>query len=270
MQGDKVRGKPEKFADHYSQATLFWDSQTPLEQAHIAAGFRFELGKLTVPAIQERMVASLVNVSRDLAGTVAQGLGMKLPAALARALPRVPKPEVTHSLALSLTALPGDGGIRTRKVAILVADGVLGASVATVVQALKAADAVPCIIAKQLGEVTTSDGTALQATGTYENSSPALFDAMVLADGESGVAEMSQTQGVQDFIHSHYKHGKTLLVLGLAEVLLEQAGIRIFLPGGDLDPGMTLSNPQSLTQETANFIHAMGKHRHTERLLALL
>ena len=24
----KVRGKPEKFAEHYNQATLFWNSQT--------------------------------------------------------------------------------------------------------------------------------------------------------------------------------------------------------------------------------------------------
>ena len=32
---DKVRGKPEKFGDHYSQATLFWNSQTPVrEGAH--------------------------------------------------------------------------------------------------------------------------------------------------------------------------------------------------------------------------------------------
>jgi hypothetical protein len=61
-----------------------------------------------------------------------------------------------------------------------------------------------------------------------------------------------------------------LLVLGLAEVLLEQAGIRIFLPGGAPDPGITLATPQSLAQEVPNFIYAMGKHRHTERLVALL
>ena len=30
--GDKVRGKAERFADHYTQATLFWNSQTPVEQ----------------------------------------------------------------------------------------------------------------------------------------------------------------------------------------------------------------------------------------------
>jgi catalase len=43
---DKVRGKPEKFADHYTQATLFWNSQTPIEKAHIIRAYRFELTKV--------------------------------------------------------------------------------------------------------------------------------------------------------------------------------------------------------------------------------
>src|SRR3989442_5005927 len=63
----KVRAKPEKFADHYTQAKLFFNSQSPFEQAHIAAAFRFELSKVTVPAIRERMVSSLRNVSEELA-----------------------------------------------------------------------------------------------------------------------------------------------------------------------------------------------------------
>ena len=29
----KVRGKPEKFAEHYNQATLFWNSQSDVEKA---------------------------------------------------------------------------------------------------------------------------------------------------------------------------------------------------------------------------------------------
>ena len=72
---DKLRGKPEKFADHYTQATLFYNSQTEWEKNHIVGGFRFELSKLTVPAIRERMVASLRNVDEDLAAQVAEGLG---------------------------------------------------------------------------------------------------------------------------------------------------------------------------------------------------
>ena len=118
-QGDKLRGKPEKFADHYTQATLFYESQTALEQAHIVGGFRFELSKVTVPAIRERMLSSLVNVSP----------------------------------ALSLTALPGDGGVRSRSVAILVADGVDAKSLAVMTAALQAAGATAHLIAPRLGPV---------------------------------------------------------------------------------------------------------------------
>jgi catalase len=96
----------------------------PVEQAHIVAAFRFELSKCTVLAVRERVVSMLQNVSADLAKGVAQGLRMPLPAPMPRAPARTPRPEVKRSASLSLLARPGDGGIRTRKVAVLVADGV--------------------------------------------------------------------------------------------------------------------------------------------------
>ena len=86
IEDDKLRGKPEKFAEHYAQATLFYESQTEVEKAHIVGGFRFELSKVTVPAIRERMLASLVNVSTDLASKIAAGLGLKVPEAMPKAL----------------------------------------------------------------------------------------------------------------------------------------------------------------------------------------
>ena len=67
IQDDKVRGKPERFAEHYNQATLFWKSQSAVEKAHIIRGFRFELTKVQVPAVRERVVAMLANVDRELA-----------------------------------------------------------------------------------------------------------------------------------------------------------------------------------------------------------
>src|SRR6186713_1155434 len=76
IEDDKVRGKPEKFADHYTQATLFYNSQSPIEKAHILRGFRFELTKVQVPAIRERVVSMLVNVDTGLAETLAAELGM--------------------------------------------------------------------------------------------------------------------------------------------------------------------------------------------------
>jgi catalase len=211
LEGDKLRGKPEKFADHYTQATLFYESQTAVEKAHIVGGFRFELSKLTVPAIRERMLASLVNVSADMAAKIADGLGMKVPEAMPRALAKSMHPEVVTSPALSLTALPGDGGIRTRKVAILVADGVHGASVVAIQTALAAVGAVTCIIAPRLGPVKTADGESMAATGTLENSPPVLFDALVLPDGSDGVALLAGYGQTREFVANQYRHGKTIL-----------------------------------------------------------
>src|SRR5690606_32264483 len=123
VQGEELRGKPELFAEHYNQAALFYNSQTPAEQRHIIAAFRFELSKVTVPAVRERVVSMLRHASEELANEVAKGLGMPLPDAMPPALPNPPQPEVTNSPALSMMARPGDGSIATRMVAVLVADG---------------------------------------------------------------------------------------------------------------------------------------------------
>ena len=62
-----MRGKAERFADHYTQATLFWNSQTDVEKQHIVNAFRFELSRVQTPAIRERMVSGLMNVAAELA-----------------------------------------------------------------------------------------------------------------------------------------------------------------------------------------------------------
>ena len=125
----KVRGKAERFADHYTQATLFWNSQTDVEKQHIINAFRFELSRVQTPAIRERMVSGLMNVATELAEGVAAGLGIReMPAPMPKVLTRDVTPEVSVSPALSLFARPGDGSIRTRRVAILVADGCDGES----------------------------------------------------------------------------------------------------------------------------------------------
>ena len=265
VDGEKLRGSPEKFADHYTQATLFYESQTEVEQAHIAGGFRFELSKLTVPAIRERMLASLVNVSPALAAAVAEGLGMPVPAALPRALEHPVPPEVTVSAALSLHALPGDGGIRTRKVALLAASGLNGGSLLAVQAALHEAGAVTCIVAARLGVVETADGDVIEATASFENSAPVLFDAVVLPDGEGGVKRLiGQAQAV-DFVAQQFRHGKTLLALGASKALLDRAGVDAFLGSGEEDPGVLLAEPGELDEVQVAFIAAIGKHRHPAR-----
>ena len=68
----------KKFFDHFSQAKLFYNSQSPPEKAHIVQALQFELGKVEVSAIRARMLGSWLRWIRHLAGLVAQGLGMKI------------------------------------------------------------------------------------------------------------------------------------------------------------------------------------------------
>ncbi len=265
MQEDKLRGKPEKFADHYTQATLFYESQTDVEQAHINAAFRFELSKLSVPAIRERMVASLVNVSTKLAAAVAEGLGMAVPPAMPRALLKPTPPEVTKSPSLSLAALPGMGGIRTRRIAILAADGVAGQAIATLQAELHGAGAVPCVIAPRLGPVKMASGEVLIATGTLENSASVLFDAVVLPDGAAAVALLALHGQTMEFVTHQYRHAKTILALGASKALLDEAGIAATFASGDDDPGILLAQSVDIVAGAAAFIKAVGKHRHAAR-----
>lgn len=205
-----MRGKPENFAEHHLQAQLFFESQTPVEQSHIIAAFRFELSRVTVPAIRERMVASLRNVSRPFASAVAAGLGISLPEAMPRAIASPPTPEVEVSPPLSMTAMPGDGGIRTRKIAILVADGVSGGAVNETVATLLEAGALPRLVGKRLGPQTTSDKGELEAEASMENSPAVLLDALVLPGEESAVNALLEDGHTLEFIKDQYRHCKSI------------------------------------------------------------
>ncbi|WP_028602470.1 catalase [Ottowia thiooxydans] len=256
----KVRAKPEKFADHYTQARLFFESQTEVEQNHIAAAFRFELSKVTVPAIRERMVASLRNASEALAQRVAAGLGMKkVPSPMPRVLEKVPKPEVTYSPALSLMARPGEGSIKGRKIALLVANGIVGQSAMNLHAALFAQGAVARFVGPRIGPVNTNDHVRIDADASMENEPGFLFDALALPDGDEGVKTLAADGHTSEFIKDQYRHCKAIFVPPAAKMLLESEGISLVLPNGELDPGIVAD------QDTNSFIEAVARHRHPER-----
>jgi len=250
---DKVRGKPEKFADHYTQAALFFNSQSEIEKAHIVRGFRFELTKVQVPAIRERMLSSLANVSQELVSKVAEGLGMPVPKAMPLA-GKAAKPEVTQSPTLSLMARPGDGSIRGRKVAILVANGVELGAVVDAQKALTAAGAVPRIVGPNLGAVTTASGNTLDPDGTFETMPSVTFDAVMIPGGEAGANELGSFGQVLEFLKDQYRHCKPILLVGEGQRVAEEAG----LPVGDADDW-------ALTTDFKAFTKAIAKHRNWDR-----
>jgi catalase len=262
-EASKMRGKPERFADHYTQATLFWNSQTPVEQRHIINAFRFELTKVQVPAIRRRMVAGLMNVASELAEAVAAGLGMTtMPEPLPLAITHEVRPEVSTSPALSLLARPGDGRIAARRVAILVGPGADGEALRTFARGLLDQGAVPRFIGERLGEVPSSTGAAIAVDGTLETMPSVLFDGVVLA-GADGRVLLAGNALAQEFVREQYRHCKTIMLLGAEAAALEGLGVPAGLPGGERDPGILASSDGAAAVEA--FTTALGRHRHFER-----
>jgi catalase len=262
---DKLRGKPEKFAEHYNQAALFYNSQTEVEKAHIVGGFRFELSKVTVPAIRKRMVASLRNASEELARRVAEGLGIELPEPLPRVIGRVPKAEAKESSFLSLRVRLGQVGAQTRRVAILIADGVEEAPIAQLQATLLEAGAVPRLLGVQLGAYETAEGTELQCDATFENTPMVLFDALMLPSGKLAVERLAKLAHVAEFIQLAYRHGKAILALGESRNLLEANGVAAQMPDGKADAGVILGGARESPGLISQFIQAIQQHRQDGR-----
>ncbi len=259
---DKVRGKPEKFADHYSQARLFWLSQSPAEQSHIISAFRFELTRVQVPAIRERMVSLLHNVDKELAQTVANELGFPLPPAAPlasdkkfRVLPASP--------ALSEMHYPGDGSIKTKKVAVLAADGVDAEAVLGIYEAILKGGGVPRLLSIRLGKIIDARNDELNVEATMEATPAVLYDALIIAGGEKSVENLSRSAHTLEFLRDQYRHCKPILILGEAESFLQKAGISQILPNGDTDPALIVSD--KWLQGVTEFIIALGKPRDHSR-----
>ncbi|MDQ3751076.1 MAG: catalase, partial [Acidobacteriota bacterium] len=132
----KVRARSESFHDHFSQATLFYNSQSPPEQKHIVDALRFELGKVETVAVRERMLGLLKQVDTGLADKVAAGLGLLVPRKAEEPMncsfgadtnpksvqPKKVKSSIEKSEALSMENTIKNS-IKTRKIAALIADG---------------------------------------------------------------------------------------------------------------------------------------------------
>ena len=256
---DKVRGKPEKFADHFTQARLFFESQTETEKNHIVGAFRFELTKVGVEAIRERVISMLANVSAELAQGVAEGLGIAVPA---------PQPRVLEN--------PADA--RGDDVAGAVADGATGRrqrqdaprraprrrrhrwrSLRAVHAALAAAGAVPRFVGARLGVVRPASGDPIHVEVTMETAPAVLWDGVVVPAGDAGLAALGQAV---DFVKDQYRHCKTILVLGAESALVERAMLPAKLPDGSDDPGLVMARSGDAASA---FIAALARHRHYER-----
>lgn len=220
--GDKMRIRPETFADHYSQARQFYKSLLPHEQRHIVGAFAFELGKCEVIAIRTRMLGRLMLVDRELAENVAAALGMEGMADKLK--PAVAAKDLEPSKALSQYA-KAPKSIEGRKLAVLVTDGADDKLLASIKKAAKAEGAMVVVVAPKVGGFKTAGGEKMPADFALAAAPSCLFDAVVVAPSEAGVELLLKTAAAVDWVRDAFGHLKAIAYTEAAGPLLAAAGV---------------------------------------------
>ena len=250
-QGQKLRSRPESFADHYSQARQFFISQTGPEQRHIAMALTFELSKVENIAIRERMISHLLNIDETLATTVAQKLGIEdMPEPADAAVPT--RQDLEPSPALSIIER-GPKRFEGRKLGIFVADGVDAKRLKTLTKAATAEKAAVELIAPKVGGVTADDGSFVEANHMIDGGPSVLFDAVVLLTSHQAIDDIVKEATARDFVADAFQHCKYIGYDQTALPLLEKAGV-----SGNIDEGIIeLSDSKSISA----FFEELGKLR---------
>jgi catalase len=249
IDGNKIRARSPSFADHFSQATLFWNSQSDAEKDHIVGAYSFELGKVERVAIREREVNEiLANIDPDLAAQVAANLGLPAPPSKQTA----PSPACKESPALSL-ATKLSGNIKSRKVAILLADGADGAALKVLQQALQKEGASFKLLAPSSAAVTTDDGQQLTPDASFAGMPSIAFDAVFLPSTAKSAQALQTNGDALHYLLEAYKHLKAIAVLGPeGRALIQKLQLLE-------DEGLLLNDqPQALVDD---FIAAIAQHR---------
>jgi len=222
-QGDKLRIRPESFADHYSQARLFFRSIDPAEQAHLASALVFELSKVGLEHVRTRMLANLVNVDPDLAKRVGAGLAMPVPKASKAS---VPVQDLDPSPALRLVRGPRAlETLKGRSVGILIADGSDAKTVDQLRKQIADAGGRAVIIAPKVGGAKMADGSVMKADAQLAGAPSVLWDAVAIALSAEGTAALLKEGAAVQFVMDAFGHLKAIGHTPEAQPLLDKAGV---------------------------------------------
>lgn len=244
----KVRERSESFGDHFSQATLFFNSMSTAEQEHIIAAYSFELGKVEREYIRVRQVNEiLANIDLTLAARVAENLGLPAPKA---ATVQTKPSSLKESPALSqVNLLSGD--IKTRKVAILVANGVDSAAIDALKKVLEAEGAHAKVLGPTSSPVKTADGKTLPVDASMEGLPSVAFDAVWVPGGAASVKALSTDGVALHYLLEAYKHLKAIGISPDAKVLIEALKL-------EEDAGLLVGEDAKTFKA---FVEAIAQHR---------
>ena len=203
LDGSLIRERSASFGDHFSQPAMFWNSMADFEKKHIVDAFRFELGKCLNKATRQHLVDLLAHIDTQLAKAVGEGLGL-VPAP-PRPSAAQPNPAASPALSMANTVKSA----KTRKVAILAAQGFDRAQLDAMTQALTAAGAQYEVISAALGPLKAADQSEIEAGQTFATAASVLYDA-VYVPGGAHVEALQQTGDAKAFVEEAYGHFKTV------------------------------------------------------------
>lgn len=264
VEGHKIRERSESFGEHFSQATLFWNSLSAIEKKHLVEAAYFELGKVEDQWVREKMVDRLNHVDQGLAKQVAMGIGVAAPTQ-----PIMPN-HGQSSPALSQNAF----AVKTakgRKVAILAADGVEAEHVSAIKQALAEAGAEGLIVSTFLGTIKSATGEMLKVDKTFLTSASVMFDAVYVPSGTQSIATLKEKGDATHFINEAFRHNKAIAATGEGVELLKESSITgITLSERSLqdDQGVISAKmPSGLSAVAELFVEAIAQHRFWNRTI---
>jgi len=224
VSGTKIRARSKSFVDHYSQAKLFYNSQSEYEKTHLQKALIFELSKVTIHPIRERMVGQLNFIDKDLAKIVAEKLGIEIkdleqpngsiPANADRATLQSNEkdPQIKTSAALSMQNTVKNT-IETRIIAVLVANGCDGSRITDFLNKIEKEGGVVQFVAPEIASVKADDGSLIVPQHSISSTMSVCFDAVYVAPGDESIKNWlnpDYKNGVVDFINEAYRHCKAI------------------------------------------------------------
>lgn len=245
VDGRKIRARSESFKDHFSQATLFWNSMSKPEKEHIIDAFSFELGKVTSRSLRQQVVDMFANVSLELAREFAKKIGANPP--------KSGGSNITKS-SPALSQLNTKKSANTRKVAVIITDGFKGAEVKFVLDALKAQGVQPEIISENQGTVKGFDGIELEVDHTFLTVDSVLFDAVYIVRGSSDSEKFNKDAGY--FVYEAFHHYKPIGATHDGKTWLETE---------EMGQGAGVVLADDVEWFVKEFVKAISAHRHWQR-----
>ena len=210
----KQRLRSAKFQEHFKQAQMFYNSLNAHEKSHVLNALSFELSHCDDPIVYQSYTKVLNEIDFDLAKQVAVNVGGEIPWQPSRE-----NPGHTGSRLSQVEFAPKEPTIKSRRIAILLADGFNLREVQAIRAALKAGMATTWIIGPRRGLVypdgeEVGSGNGYSAEHHYEGQRSTMFDAIIIPGGAEHAQALAKNGRTVHWVREAFGHLKPIGALG--------------------------------------------------------